>query len=73
MGGFPHLILYSNDNKTNMIIKTIIWIIKLIITIFVIVIIVGYPIVVHDANPFTYYWDVIANFINGIKNIKSIF
>ena len=53
-----------------MIFKTIKTIIKLIILAFFIILIIGYPIVVHETNPFTFYYDLIAKVIENIKQIK---
>jgi len=53
-----------------MIFKTIKTIIKLIILAFFIILIIGYPIVIYETNPFTFYYDLIAKVIENIKQIK---
>jgi len=54
-----------------MIIKTIIKIVKLTLLACLIILILGYPIIVYETNPFTYYYSEIIKLGEGIKQIMG--
>ena len=52
--------------------RTIKTIIKLVILAFFIILIIGYPIVVYDTNPFIFYYEGIIKIITNIKQIRGM-
>lgn len=54
-----------------MIFKTIKSIIKIFLLACFMILLIGYPLVVHDTNPFIFYYEWVINLIEGIKQIKG--
>ena len=54
-----------------MIFKTIKTTIKLIVLASLIILILGYPMVIHEANPFIFYYEWIGKIIEGIGQFRS--
>lgn len=57
---------------SGMIFRTIESIIKIFIFALFIILLIGYPIVIHGVNPFIYYYELIFKIIEGIKQIKGL-
>ncbi len=55
-----------------MIFKTIKSIIKIFLLACFLILLIGYPIVVHNTNPFIFYYEGVIDIIEGIKQIKSL-
>lgn len=54
-----------------MIFRTIESIIKITIFVFFLALIIGYPIVIYDTNPFGFYYDLVKSIIEVIKQFKG--
>ena len=55
-----------------MVFKTIKSIIKICLLACFIILLIGYPLVMYETNPFTFYYDKMITVFNGIKQIKNI-
>ena len=52
-------------------IANIFTIVKALLFISFIILILGYPLVVHDMNPFIFYHEIFTKIIEGIKQIRN--